>query len=35
MSLAFDVVNVGVALMACLVACHFALELIDYGRGKR
>jgi hypothetical protein len=30
MELAFDVMKLGVALMASLVAWHFVLEMIDY-----
>lgn len=35
MALAIDVVELGVAMMASLVAWHFVLEMIDYSRGDR
>ena len=35
MALAFDVVKLGVAMMASVVAWHFVLEMIDYARGER
>jgi hypothetical protein len=34
MSLAIDVLKVGVAMMALVVAVHFVWELIDYTRGR-
>lgn len=35
MTLAFDVVKLGLAMMASLVAWHFVLEMIDYWREER
>jgi hypothetical protein len=32
MSLAFDVLKLGAAMMASVVAWHFLLEMIDYAR---